>query len=147
MGTDLQKLTITGSLIKTARLTDEWYCDAENPANLIEQLKKDRAREQLKADLFTFWQRFPEVNPKYHYFMEWESVAALPVKDYRSWWEQQIDSKVRNMVRKAAKKGVKVRVVEYTDEFVEGMAKIVNESPIRQGKPFWHFGKDFETVK
>jgi hypothetical protein len=24
---------------------------------------------------------------------------------------------------------------------------IYNESPVRQGKPFWHYGKDFETVK
>ena len=27
------------------------------------------------------------------------------------------------------------------------MTDIFNETPIRQGKPFWHYGKDFETVK
>ena len=28
-----------------------------------------------------------------------------------------------------------------------GITKIYNESPMRQGKPFWHYGKDFETVR
>jgi hypothetical protein len=27
------------------------------------------------------------------------------------------------------------------------MTKIFNESPVRQGRPFFHYGKDFETVK
>ena len=25
--------------------------------------------------------------------------------------------------------------------------EIYNQSPVRRGKPFWHYGKDFETVK
>ena len=35
----------------------------------------------------------------------------------------------------------------YDDEFVRGMTAIFNESPVRQGRRFWHYGKDFETVK
>ena len=31
--------------------------------------------------------------------------------------------------------------------FVRGMTAIFNESPVRQGRKFWHYGKDFETVK
>ena len=27
------------------------------------------------------------------------------------------------------------------------MTAIFNESPVRQGRPFWHYGKNFETVK
>ena len=27
------------------------------------------------------------------------------------------------------------------------MTAIFNEAAIRQGRPFWHYGKDFETVK
>jgi hypothetical protein len=51
------------------------------------------------------------------------------------------------MVRKAAKQGVVVREVEFNDDFVRGIVSIFNESAIRQGKPFWHYEKDFETVK
>src|SRR5262249_4767949 len=28
-----------------------------------------------------------------------------------------------------------------------GMTAIFNETPVRQGRRFWHYGKDFETVK
>lgn len=147
MRIDNLELTITGGLIKTARLTNEWYQDVEDPSSLVEQLRVDQKIGRLKADLFTFWQRLPEVNRKYEYFVEVDAIAALPIKSFNFWWEQQINPKVRNMVRKAEKKGVEIKVVQYTDEFVEGMTKIFNESPVRQGRPFWHFGKDFETVK
>jgi hypothetical protein len=30
---------------------------------------------------------------------------------------------------------------------VKGIQQIYNEAPLRQGRPFWHFGKDFDTVK
>jgi hypothetical protein len=33
------------------------------------------------------------------------------------------------------------------DAFVEGMWSIFNETPIRQGKRFWHYGKDVPTLK
>ena len=35
----------------------------------------------------------------------------------------------------------------FDDAYVRGIHAIYNESPIRQGKPFWHFGKDLETVR
>ena len=38
-------------------------------------------------------------------------------------------------------------VAEFNGELVQGIADINNESPMRQGKPFVHFGKDLETVK
>lgn len=147
MSTEAPELTISGRVIRTARLTDEWYRDVEDPELLIERLKAERRKGQLNADIFTFWQRLPEINRKYNYFTEWESIAALPIKDYTFWWERQINPKVRNMIRKAEKRGVEIRIVEYSDEFVEGMTKIFNETPLRQGRPFWHFGKDFETVR
>jgi hypothetical protein len=42
---------------------------------------------------------------------------------------------------------VVVREVPYDDAFVQGMSAIYNESPVRQGKPFWHYGKDIESVR
>ncbi len=143
MWIDDAELTITGRLIRTAKLREEWYRDVENPSSLVERLKEDR----LNADIFTFWQRLPDISRKYEYYTEWESIAAIPIRSFSFWWEQQINPKVRNMVRKAEKKGVEVKLVDYNDEFIKGMTRIFNESPVRQGRPFWHFGKDFETVK
>src|SRR5437867_13335846 len=51
------------------------------------------------------------------------------------------------MVRKAKKAGIEVREASYDDAFVQGMTDIFNETPVRQGRQFWHYGKDFETVK
>ena len=50
-------------------------------------------------------------------------------------------------MRRAAKRGVIVRVAPFDDEFARGIHKICNEAPGRQGRRFWHYGKDFETVK
>jgi hypothetical protein len=51
------------------------------------------------------------------------------------------------MLTKADKKGVLVRPATFDDDFIRGMVAIFNESPVRQGRPFWHYGKDFDTVK
>src|SRR6202007_3187530 len=47
----------------------------------------------------------------------------------------------------AEKRGVNVKIAQFDDEFVRGIQGIYNESPVRQGRRFWHFGKNFETVK
>ena len=78
--------------------------------------------------------------------MEWSNVAALPVSTFENWWTRQIDGKTRNMVRRAEKKGIVVREVPFDDSLVRGIWEIYNESPLRQGRPFPHYGKDVETV-
>lgn len=143
MQIDDKEINITGNLIKTARIKDEWYEDVDDPPFFIEKLKKSK----LKADIFTFWQRLPETEPKYNYYKEWDSIAALPIKSFNYWFEKQIDCKTRNLVRKAKKKEVDIREVSFDDEFVKGLVSIFNETPTRQGKPFWHYGMDFDSVK
>jgi hypothetical protein len=89
----------------------------------------------------------PDVTPSYPYHREQEEIAVLPITTYDHWWKQQIKSRVRNQIRKAEKEGVVVKETSYDDDFVRGMTAIFNESPIRQGRRFWHYGKDFETIK
>jgi len=79
--------------------------------------------------------------------MEWDNLAVLAVSTFDHWWTRQINDKTRNMVRRAENKGVAVREVLFDDALVQGISAIYNESPIRQGKPFWHYGKDLETVR
>lgn len=138
-----KEIGITGKFIKTASIKEEWYEDIEEPMSFIENLKKSK----IKVDIFTFWQRLPENVPKYNYYMERDSIAAIPITSYSNWFEKQIDSKTRNLIRKAQKKGVNIKETEFNDEFVEGLTSIFNETPIRQGKPFWHYGMDFDSVK
>jgi hypothetical protein len=74
-------------------------------------------------------------------------MAALEISTFDHWMKLQIDSKVRNMLRKAEKRGVVVREVPFDDAFVQGISLIYNESPVRQGKPFWHYQKDLDSVR
>ena len=142
-----KRIAIEGKLLRIAKLDpwfqQEWFEDVENPEMLIDALQKSKDR----PDIVTFWQRLPDTEPTYPYQMEWHSIAALPVKSYSFWWEKQIDCKTRNMVRKANKKGVIVRPARFDDHFVQGMTSIFNETPIRQGRHYLHYGKDCETIK
>jgi len=135
---------INNGLLTIVELEDEWYEDVKNPAKVIDELKKIPG---LKADIFKFWQRMPEVEPKYDYYHEFIDIAVLPVTSYDNWWNKQIKSRVRSQIRKSEKDGIEIRETPYDDDFVKGMTAIFNESPIRQGRKFWHYGKDFETVK
>ena len=132
-----------GRLIRMACVEGDGYVFLENPDVMLTGLRSSRER----IDLFTFSQKVPDAVPKYRYPMEWDNVAALPVSTFDHWWTRQINDKTRNMVRRAAKKGVTTREVPFDDALVHGIWGIYNESPIRQGKSFPHYGKDIEAVR
>jgi len=138
-----KSLLIQGRSVRIARLEYEWYDDLQDPESIITSLR----HVAHPPDILTFWQRLPNVVPRYGYCMENDAIAALPIKSYSFWWQNQLDSAGRNMVRKAEKKGVVVKTTEFDDQFIEGMRSIFNETTIRQGKRFWHYGKDFHTLK
>jgi hypothetical protein len=138
-----KNVLITDGLLKIARMEDEWYDIIDNPKVFLQEIKS----KHEKADIFTFRQWTLDQIPKYNYYMEWDDIAVLSIKSYDHWWLTQINSSTRSAVRKAAKKEVVIREAEFNDDFVRGMVSIFNESPIRQGKPFWHYGKGFETVR
>jgi len=137
---------VTGGWLKTAVVHDEELIQGstmDDPEVFIRELK----RSGLKADVFTFAQRLPDMTPRYSYRIDWENVAAIPIVSYQEWWDKRTDTGVRRAVKKAAKLGVEVKVVDFDDVFVDGIVKINNETPIRQGRPFWHYQKPFEKVK
>lgn len=136
-------IIVRGKLFKIASINKEWLEDCEEPESIITALKNSKNR----PDVFTFGQRPPETEPKFHYNKEWENTAAIPVSTYDHWWNKQINCKTRNMVRKAGKKGVVIKEVQFNDELVRGIMNVFNEVPVRRGKPNRHYGKDFETVK
>jgi Acetyltransferase (GNAT) domain len=138
-----KEILLEGKIPRIARLKQEWYEDVEDPEALITDLRKTES----KPDILTFWQRLPDTEPKYSYRMEPDPIAALPIKSYSLWWENQIGRKARNKIRKAQKSGVIVKPTTFDDSFVQGMTSIFNESPIRQGRRFLHYGKNFETIK
>jgi hypothetical protein len=136
-------LRVDGRLIRIGRLAGDGYEFLHAPEDALERVRL--AREGV--DLFTFTQNLASTSPQYSYPMEWDNFAALRVTTFDHWWNAQIDGKTRNMVRKAEKKGVIVREVPFDDDLVRGITEIYNECPMRQGKPFRHYGKDIETIR
>jgi hypothetical protein len=68
------------------------------------------------------------------------------VSTFEHWFTKQIRFAPRGRVRQAEKKGVRVREVPFDAALVKGIWEIYNESPIRQGRRFPHYGKDLQTV-
>jgi hypothetical protein len=138
-----KEIALAGIFPRVATLRAEYFEWLASAAKAIEELKRSGA----SADIFSFLQPVTDRTPRYDYRMEWDSISAVPVTTYEQWWKKQINDKTRNMVRKAQKKGVELRTAEFNDELVRGIEVIYNDSPMRQGKPFKHYGKRFETLK
>ncbi len=136
-------LVIRGRLLKTASLKDEWYEGFQDPDRTISELQSLENR----PDLLTFWQRLPDTEPMYPYYRETEQVAAVRIKSFDDWWNNQLKSETRKKARRAEKRGVEIKVEPLSDAFVRGVVEVFAETPVRRGKPFWHYKKDFETVK
>jgi hypothetical protein len=136
-------VVLDGRFIRVARPEGDKYESLTDPASVMGALRSC----SLRVDLFTFMQVLPDTTPLYRYAMEWDNLAALPVMSYDHWFTKQVDRKVRNIVRKAEKAGVTVREVPFDDTLVQGISNIYNESRIRRGVTFKHYGKDLETVR
>ena len=134
---------IQGRLIRIAYPELDKYELLDDPEAMLEGLR----RCGIRIDLFTFMQIMPEASPKYSYPMEWDNLAVLEISSFEHWWNHQIRSFPRNRARQAEKKGVSIREVPFGDALVQGIWEVYNESPIRQGKPNVHFGKDIQTVR
>lgn len=131
-------------LVRLCSLRDEYYEFVENPVAFLRDLKSNPL---INADLFTFIQSIPDSHPRFAYHLEFDRTAVLFLSTYEHWWEKQINGKTRNMVRKAQKAGVEIRSAEFGDDLIRGIQTIYNESPVRQGRPFWHYGKSLEMLR
>jgi hypothetical protein len=138
-----KEILLRGRVVKTAKLRAEYYQIVEKPNEFMGALREAKVR----ADLFTFLQGAADTIPHFDYYLERDSISVLPITTYESWWKHQINDKTRNMVRKAQKKGIDVRLIPFDDSLVQGITDIYNESPVRQGRKFWHYGKDLETIR
>ena len=139
-------VVVTGKWLRKAVIKDENVVEGpivEDPQGFVAELKAS----PLEADIFIFSQKIPNTTPEYNYPFEWDNWAVIPLTSFNDWWEKRLPQESRRNVRRATKRGVVVKSVPFDDEFVRDIQSIFNETPIRQGRRFWHFGKDFETVK
>jgi hypothetical protein len=136
-------IRIEGRLVRIAHIDGDKYTFPDDPEALLDGLRKCGRR----IDLFTFLQKLPETSPKYAYPMEWDNLAVLPVSTFDHWWNHQLRSLPRNRARQAEKRGVVLREVPVDEPLFEGICGIYNETPIRQGKRFPHYGMTIERAR
>jgi len=138
-----KEIQVRGRLVRIARLDGEKYTFPDDPKMMVDQLKQSGQR----IDIFTFLQRVPETSPKYSYPMEWDNFAVLPVSTFDHWWTHQIKSFPRNRARQAEKKGAVIREIPCDETLFRGICQIYNETPIRQGRRFPHYGMTIEKAR
>jgi hypothetical protein len=121
---------------------NEYAKDIIPTAAFIEKLR------ERGVNLFTFIERkwsntIP--NPRQLWVKTEDNIALLQVATYSDWWKN-VGKKTRNMVRKAKKNGVNIAVVESSKKLAQGIRAIYNETPIRQGRAFPHYGASAKAV-
>lgn len=139
-------VVMNGSLISIGEIFDAYWRTADSLPALTQIVQQLRGVEN-RPDLLTFVQRAPETQPLFDYYMELDNVAAIPVTSHERWLKEQISAATRRNIRTSEKKGITVRVDEYDERYVRGIMSIYNESPMRAGRKFWHYGKAFDVVE
>jgi hypothetical protein len=138
-----KEIKLRGRLIRIARIEGEKHAFPDDPASVIAGLRNFPAR----VDIFTFLQSVSDSTPKYPYLFEYDNFAVLPVSTFDCWWNEQIRSYPRNRARQAEKRGVVLREVPFGDVLIQGICGIYNETPVRQGKAFPHYGMTPERAR
>lgn len=140
---DGKALIIEGRFIRVARLLQEFYTEIDNPEYILSELKS----RKIPIDILTFLQRFKDTGVRYNYRMRWDNLAVIKIVDFEDWRLHKIPKQTRRAIRRSLESGLECRPAELDDRLVNGITEIFNESPFRQGKRFWHYGKDFETIR
>jgi len=136
-----KEIVVSGGVVRIAKLRHEWFDFLQDPLRAIRNMQRAK-----RADLFTFLGDLNDEGTGYPFYKETAAGAVLPVTSYQIWWNS-LDSSVRNKIRKAYKNGVKVCDAELDDSFVRGVEVIYNESPLRQGRKFCHYGQSAAAIK
>ncbi len=140
-------IVIRGKWIKLGVIHDEAWLETalEDPEACVVTLRK-QASNGLTADIFTFSQKPSSTSPKYPYYLEWDSVAAIRFSSFKQWWEK-LPQETRKNVRRSQKRGVEVRVTEFGDDLIRGIIGVNNDSPVRQNTANVYYGRSFEQVR
>lgn len=144
---DGKNLIVQGKRLKTAIVHDEEWLETEvqDPALCVRSLKSG-SKQGFRADIFSFAQKLPNLKPRYDYHVEWDSVAALRTNSFKDWWEG-LPQESRKNVRRAEKRGVVLRVKKLDESLLRDLLTLNDDSPIRQGKVFTHYGKTIDQIR
>lgn len=141
-------VVVSGRSMRIATVRDEEWLDKvpiPRAAQFVQQLRATG----LRADVLSFGTGPALIDAEASVpgaVVEAENVAVIDTSDFKAWWEG-LPQEARKNTRRAAKRGVVVAEMPFDDRLVRGIQRIYDEAPIRQGRRFWHYGKDLETVR
>lgn len=139
-------IVVKGRSLKVAEIFDEHWLEKRHFPDPIWLLEQIRVRPD-RPDIFTFSQRVPASNLQFEWAYEWDNYAVICLNSYDDWLHKTLSPSQRRKIATSQKRGVLVRECPFDDAYVRGIMSIYNESPIRQGRKYWHYGKDFSKVK
>jgi len=149
VGTEImgRNVVVTGRALCTASIKDEEWNEQgvlQEPGSFIAALRE----RSIRADLFMFTAGFePRHEPIQGCHFEWDNAAVVPITTFKDWWEGRLPQEARKNVRRSERRGVTVKPVVFDAALVAGIKRIYDETPVRQGRRFWHYQKDLETVE
>ena len=142
-----RKIISSGAFPRIASISDEEWIE---PAEEIDAEMAITALRSsgLGADLFSFADGLGNSAQRLHDCkVEWDNAAVVPLSTYQDWWENRVPQETRKNVRRSQRRGVSVRQITLDEVTVAGIKTIYDETPLRQGRHFWHYGKDLETIR
>lgn len=141
-----RRIVSSGGWLRIASIFDEVWLDVpalSNPFAAVEAVQGSG----LAADLFTFAQALPRTAVEYpDLHLDFDNLAVGPTANFKAWWEA-LPQESRKNCRKAQKRGITVRPFQLDAETAAGIKAIYDETPVRQGRRFPHYGKDLATVR
>jgi hypothetical protein len=135
-------VTVSGTLLKVGRLARELYNEISDPPAFLRALES----ANTSIDIFTFLNVFPQTEVLLPYKTEWDNFAVIEIDSVEGWLKG-LPRSTRRAIKRAEAAQVEVRCVPLDDGLVRQIMGIFNETPIRQGRPFPHYGKSFDAVK
>lgn len=145
---DGRLVVVSGKAVRMATIRDEEWID-DGPIRDARQFVERLRDKGVRADIVSFG-----TGPSMELDTaaiegdrpETDNVAVIDTKNFKAWWDG-LPQEARKNTRRAAKRGVTVAECAFDDRLVRGIQSIYDESPVRQGRKFWHYGKDLETVR
>jgi hypothetical protein len=140
-------LLASGKWLRIAKIRGEEMREKgiEEPERYIAAIKNDK-KSKLKADILTFTQKLPDIQPKYLYPLEWESVAAISLENFKDWWEG-LPQESRKNVRRSQKRGVTIQIKKLDSDVIEGIRGVNDDAPTRQGARNAYYGLTFDETQ
>ena len=145
LATKQYTLVSIGRWLRTAQIFDEELVEEArfpDPYAAMEALRLGG----LPADIFAFARPFATRVGDVEFPKVIDNLAVVSTASFEAWW-RALPQESRKNARLAAKRGVDVRPVAFSDELVTGIKQIYDETPVRQGRRFWHYQKPLERVR